>query len=162
MHHPFTKTKSLEGTQSTMRHCLTGVVSHQPGHVARETRYGPGSVCNAVIKHDEHLIRCAFWRVHGEKLAEYGVGAAVALYRVLVYFANGSWEVTATESTLIAACPTDLVPELTANTDHTARGISLTQTVSIDYDTVHTRPATLSGLASALRPSQPRSLSGVF
>ena len=162
LHHPFTKIQSLERTHSTMRHCLIGIITHQPGAVARDTRYGPGRVCNAVIKHDEHDIRCGFWRDHGEKLAQYGLGAAVALYQVLVYFANGSWEVGATESTVIADCPADLAVELNAKTDHTAAGISLTQPFSTDYDTVRTRPATLSGLASVLRPSQPRSLSGVF
>ena len=162
MHHPFTKIGSLGNNQATLRRCLLGVVSHQPGNVARETRYGPGRVCNAVIKQDDHLIRCGFWRAHGEALAQFPVGEAIALYQVLIYYQNGSWEVAATESTEITPCPADLLASLTQTTDVGADGISLTQAVSIDYDTAHTRPATLSGLASVIRPSQVRTLHGIF
>ena len=94
--------------------------------------------------------------------AQFPVGEAIALYQVLIYYQNGSWEVAATESTQITPCPADLLASLTQTTDVGADGISLTQAVSIDYDTAHTRPATLSGLASVIRPSQVRTLPGIF
>jgi hypothetical protein len=59
-HHPFTAIGSLTRADDDKRFCLLGVVSHQPGSVMRETPYGPGKVCNAVVKQEAHTTRCAF------------------------------------------------------------------------------------------------------
>ena len=79
-----------------------------------------------------------------------------------VYQKNGGWEVAATEATQIEICPEDLRENLISATDLGASGVTLTQTHSIDYDTVKTKPATLSGLVSVIQQGVVRDLEGVF
>ena len=138
------------------------VVSTQPGLTPRETKFGPSSVCNAVLKHGDHLIRCGFWRSHADALSQHAVGTPLALHQVNVYYRNGGWEVVATEATQIEVCPDNLRAQLLDATNLEERGVQLTQGVSMDYDVVNTTPATMSGLASVILASNPRQLVGVF
>ena len=162
LHHPFVELKSLQRVADSMRVSLIGVVSDQPGLVPRETKYGPGAVCNAVIRQSNHLVRCGFWRNHGETLAQYPVGVAVALHQVNVYHKNGGWEVASTEGTQIEECPAELREELLHATDLGKAGIALTAAPNVDYNVVKTKPSTLSGLASVILPQCPRDLEGVY
>ena len=68
----------------------------------------------------------------------------------------------ATEATQIEICPEDLRENLISATDLGANGVTLTQTHSIDFDTVKTKPATLSGLVSVIQQGLVRDLEGVF
>ena len=160
--HPFIDIGSLKRVGDSLRCCLIGVVSHQPGAVLRDTKYGSQQVCNAVIKQGTNLIQCGFWRAHGEALAQHPVGKPLALLQVNVYYANSSWGIAATESTEIIECPQELQESLLRGTDLNAEGVSLTQMVRVDYDNVRTTPATVSGLASVIQPNQLRTLDGVF
>ena len=162
LHHPFVDFESLKRVEGSLRVCLVGVVSTQPGSIARDTKFGQSRVCNAVLKQRSHLIRCGFWRDHGDALATHPVGAALALHQVTVYFKNGGWEVAATEATVIEECPAEAKASLLAETDLTVAGVSLTQAARVDYNTAKTIPATLSGLNSVLQPQQARDLNGVF
>ena len=54
-------------------------------------------------------IRCAFWRSHAAALAEFPVGAQVALMQVNVCKQGASFEVRATEATEVRLCPDDVV-----------------------------------------------------
>ena len=163
-HHPFVDLQSLQRVAGSIRVSLIGVVSTQPGLVTRETKYGPGEVCNAGIQQKEHLVRCGFWRTHGQSLSEYPVGTAVVLHQVNVYTKNGGWEVSSTESTIIEECPQELREPLLSETNLEAGGTSLTQRLdSVDYNTTKTIPATLSGLASVIAPQAGvRDLRGTF
>ena len=162
LHHPFVELKSLKRVEESMRVSLIGVVSTQPGLIPRDTKYGPGLVCNAVIRQKDHLVRCGFWRVHGATLAEYPVGSALALHQVNVYQKSGSWELAATEATQIEACPEALRAVLLDATDLAANGVSLTQAPHVDYNVVKTKPSTLSALASVILPQHRRELAGVY
>ena len=164
-HHPFADIASLGRVTDTTQVCAIGVVSHQPGIVERDTPYGRGSVCNAVIKQGQHDIRCAFWRAHATTLAAYPVGAAVALMQVNAKQRNGSWEIFATEATQVTACPAlfaDVVRAATDITETTALASSLTKRHAVDYDTVPAIASTVSGLMSVPVPFQTRDLPGVF
>ena len=162
LHHPFVELQSLQRVAKSKRVSLIGVVSTQPGLVSRETKFGSGEVCNAVIRQGKHLVRCGSWRSHGHSLARHSVGTALALHQVNVYHKNGGWEVAATEATHIEECPEELRTELIETTDLGSTGITLTQTPNIDYNVVKTKPATLSGLASVILHRQARDLEGVF
>ena len=108
LHQPFVDIESLQCVTESMRLSLIGVVSTQTGLVSRDTKYGAGEVCNAVIRHKDHLLRCGFWREHGKDLAAHPVGTALALHQVSVYHKNGAWEVAATEATQIEECPQEI------------------------------------------------------
>ena len=56
LHHPFVDIESLQRVTESMRLSLIGVVSTQTGLVSRNTKYGVGEVCNAVIRHKDHLV----------------------------------------------------------------------------------------------------------
>ena len=107
MHHPFTEVASLERVEGSLQVCLAGVITHQPGLVARDTQFGQGEVCNAVVRQNETDIRCSFWRSQGAALADYAVGSAVALMQVNVCRHGGSFEVRATEATALAGTDVD-------------------------------------------------------
>ena len=162
VHHPFADFESLQGIGSSLRVSVLGVVETQTGTAQRDTKYGQGEVCNAVLKNKNHLIRCGFWRSHGADLARHPVGTALALHQVNVYVKNTGWEIAATEGTQIEECPPDLRSALLESTNLNEVGIALTTTARIDYNTVKTIPATLSGLASVIQPHAPRDLGGVF
>ena len=117
MHHPFTGVASLERVEGSLQVCLAGVIMHQPGLVARDTQFGQGEVCNAVVRQNETDIRCSFWRSQGAALADYTVGSAVALMQVNVCRHGGSFEVRATEATQVLACPADVEATALAGTD---------------------------------------------
>ena len=162
LHHPFADFESLKGIGSSLRVSVLGVIETQTGTTQRDTKYGQGEVCNAVLKHKNHLIRCGFWRGHGAELAKHPKGTALALHQVNVYVKNNGWEVAATEATQIEECPPDLKSALLESTKLNEVGIALTTAARIDYSTVKTIPATLSGLASVIQPQEPRQLDGVF
>ena len=161
LHHPFVELQNLQRVAGSMRVSIIGIVTTQPGLVPRDTKYGQGDVCNAVIKQGQHLVRCGFWRTHGETLARHPVGTALVLHQVNVFHKNGGWEVAATAGTQIEGCPEDLRKTLIDSTDLDATGITLTNTPNVDYNTVKTKPATLSGLASVIVPHHERELEGV-
>ena len=79
LHHPFVDLASLERVQDSLQVCVYGIVTHQPGLVSRDTAYGPGEVCNAVLRRGEHDIMCGFWRDAAKSLSRYQVGDAVAI-----------------------------------------------------------------------------------
>ena len=162
LHHPFVELKSLQRVEESLRVSLMGVVSDQPGLTPRDTKYGPGMVCNAVIRQNDYLVRCGFWRTNGEALAANAVGDAVVLHQVNVYQRNGGWEVAATEATQIEACPEDLRQPLLSATDLEATGVSLTHAPRVDYNVVKTKPSTLSALSSVILPQHLRDLGGVY
>ena len=108
LHHPFVDIESLQRVTESMRLSLIGVVSTQTGLVPRDTKYGAGEVCNAVIRQKGHMLRCGFWRQQAKDLAGYEVGAALALHQVSVHHKNGGWEVAATEATQIEECPQEI------------------------------------------------------
>ncbi|CAK0849208.1 unnamed protein product [Prorocentrum cordatum] len=49
-HHPFLDIAKITKVQSDVQHCVFGVVARQPGAKWQETRYGPGCVCNAILR----------------------------------------------------------------------------------------------------------------
>ena len=165
LHHPFTDLASLERVQESLQVCVLGIVTHQPGLVHRETTWGAADVCNAVLRQGSTEIRCGFWRRHGEELAEYMVGEAVALMQVTVKRKGDSWELFANESTVVKRCPEDLTEALRDSTDISdgaAAPTSLTQRNVVDYDTVNVKKCTVSGLASVPQQRMIRELPGIF
>ena len=92
------------------------MITEQPGKVTRDTKFGPSEVCNAVVRAGSSSIRCAFWRQHAEALAAWPVHSAIALYQVNIekvpVKATMSWEIRATEATVVAPCPPSLVEGL--------------------------------------------------
>ena len=127
MHHPFVDFENLKRVDDSLRVSLIGIVSQQPGLVERHTKYGPNRVCNAMVKQGTHVIRCGFWREHGEKLAQYEVGAAIVLHQVGVYFKNGGWEVMSSEGTVIEPCSDDLKERLDGTTNLNESHIALSR-----------------------------------
>ncbi len=86
MHHPFVTINDLQKITDAATVCVLGIVTAQPGCVSRQTPYGMASVCNAVVRMEGTAIRCAFWRINAS-----------------------DWELRGTESTIVEACPLDLV-----------------------------------------------------
>ena len=162
LHHPFADIANLTRVSDKMQTCLAGVVSYQPGLVDRDTKYGPGQVCNAYIKRNQTTIRCSFWREQGAELATKAAGSVIAVLQVNVIKSNGSWECHATRSTQITECPEPLKGELLQSTDLESTGHSLTRNTSVDYETCSTTSVTLSALASILAPKGSRDLGGVY
>ena len=106
LHHPFAELASLGLVQDSLQLCVLGVITLQPGVVERDTAYGRGGVCNAVIKQGTHDIRYAFWRDQARALAAWPVGAEVALMQVTVRRKeDSSWELFASEATQVLPCP---------------------------------------------------------
>ena len=116
--------------------------------------------CGDQARRPRHTL--GFWRQFGSQLAIASVGTAVALYQVNVFHGENGWEVAATEATEIDECPKALRAELVGRTNIEAAGTSLTTAPRVDYDTVMTTPATVSGLASVIQARQLRSLDGVY
>ena len=162
LHHPFSTIANLAKVSHAGRYCLLGVVTHQPGLISRDTKFGAGLVCNATLKQGDHDIRCGFWRDQGQALSQYAVGEPVALMQVTVYQGTHGWEVAATEATRVVPCPESLREGLLNTTEVGAAGTSLTQVARIDYDAVKPIPATLSGLTSVIQPRVVRDLTGVY
>ena len=132
LHHPFVDVESLQRVTESMRVSLICVVSTQTGLVSRDTKYGAGEVCNAVIRQKGHMLRCAFWRQQAKDLAAHPVGTALALHQVTVHHKNAGWEVSATEATQIEECPQELRQDLLDATNLNTNGVMLTQMPSID------------------------------
>jgi len=108
-------------------------------------------------------IRCAFWRAQGAALAQYPVGAEVALVQVNVCKVAASFEVRATEATEVRPCPVDVVATALADTEvDKPASVSLTQAVAIDYDVVPARRVAVSALAGIIVPQAPRTMPGVY
>ena len=163
IHHPITPIDKLHKIATTMRVCLSGIILQQPGLVARDTKFGPANVCNAILKQGTHQIRCAFWRDIASVLASKNVGDAIMLTQVTVLKVKlDSWEAHATESTTVQPCPDDMKERLNHTTDVNTGGVSLTTTTSIDYDTKQALPYTLSALAACIVPQESRDLSGIY
>ena len=164
MRHPFTPFESFSKVADILPVCLIGVISFQPGAVARTTMHGDAKVCNAVIRQKDHEIRCAFWRQHAEALAQFSENQAVGLMQVNVKSKGDSWELAATEATEIIACPTELAQDLIDSTNlvGTVAGTSLSKRFSVDYSTCAAKPCTVSAMAAVLQPACSRSLSGVY
>jgi len=162
LQHPFTNIGSLDKVQSSLHVCLVGVLTHQPGVVARDTAYGRGEVCNAVLKQGSTDIRCSFWRQQAQELAKQSEGAVVALMQVNVKRQDGSWTVSATEATQVSLCDGELATTIREQTDLDAPSTSLSRIIATDFETVSVTPAALSTLMSVIVPQQPRALDGVF
>ena len=160
--HPLADIENLSRVASRMQMCIAGLVTWQPGLVDRDTKHGPGKVCNAVVKQGDHDIRFSFWRDHGVALAEVPVGEVRAFLQVNIVQDRGSWECRATEATQIVPCPKDVEAAIKGITDQEAPGTSLTKQMSIDYDRAPTRAITLSALAGIIAPKGSRDLPGVF
>ena len=97
----------------------------------------------------------------GQDLARYLVGTSLALHQVNVFCRNSGWEVAATEATQIELCPEELRHSLGSATDLSTPGITLTRATRVDYNTVKTQPATMSGLALVIQSNAPGHLDGV-
>ena len=164
MRHPFTPLDALSKVADILPVCVIGVISVQPGAVARATMHGNAKVCNAVIRQKDHEIRCAFWRQHAEALAQFSENQAVGLMQVNVKSKGDSWELAATEATEIIACPYELAQDLidSTNLDMTDASTSLSKRFRVDYSTCAAKPCTVSAMAAVLQPGCSRSLSGVY
>ena len=94
----------------------TGVIAEQSGKVLRETQFGQSEVCSVVLRTGTTSIRCAFWGLYAEPLSKWPVDSAIALYQANVVqgMVRGemSWEIRATEATVVAACPDALAEGL--------------------------------------------------
>ena len=145
--------------------CVLGIVTHQTGYVECETPYGPSGVCNAVLRHGLHEIKCSFWRQQGETLATFQEGQEIALFQVTVKARDGSWELHASDATQIMSCPPALLETLRASTDTTNEGgppLSLSKRHVMDYDKGAAKPITVSGLMSVPVSQMVRELPGLF
>ena len=163
MHHPFSDVASLGRVEGSLQVCLAGVISHQPGLVSRETQHGPGEVCNAVLRQNSTDIRCAFWRSHAAALADFSVGAKVVLMQVNVCKHGDSFEVRATEATEVRICPEDVAAtDLAGTQDDQTAVVSLTQTLTINYDEIPATRAAVSAIAGIIAPQAPRAMTGVY
>ena len=160
--HPLADIATLSRIGNKMQTCIAGMITYQPGLVDRETRYGPGQVCNAVIKQENHDIRCSFWRGQGAALAALPVGTVRAFLQVNVVQSGGSWECRATEATQIVSCLADTEAEIQGATDQESVGTSLTRSCAIDYDTAPAILTTLSALAAIIAPKVQREMHGVY
>ena len=56
-HHPFVDIASMQRVQSDLQVCVLGIVTSQPGAVARDSRFGVQEVCNAVLQQKQSTIR---------------------------------------------------------------------------------------------------------
>ena len=146
-----------------------GVVTEQPGKVMRDTRYGTKEVCNAVVRAGKSSIRCAFWGQQAEALAAWPVSSAIALYQVNVAKASVkntmSWEIRATEATVVEACPVSLAAGLLRGIedqgDAPVQALSV-ETVGKDYDTAAATTSSLGALQSVIVPGVRRELDGTY
>jgi len=164
-HHPFVTLADLKHVEDTATVCLLGVVAAQPGIITRQTPYGEAAVCNATFRLETTTVRLSFWRKHAEMLATFDVGACVALYMVrVVKTDNSDWEVRACESTLVEACPADLVETIQGKTDlQQAAEETLTRPgKTVDYATAAAKPVCASSLMALLVAGYPRKLEGVW
>jgi hypothetical protein len=164
MHHPFVDVAAMRKVPENLQCCVLARIAHQPGAQLRQSMYGEGLVCNAIMRVKEATIRASFWRAAAETLANYAVGSNVALYQVTVKkVGTDDWELRANQSTRIDGCPTDLEESLMQSTNlETEATESLTQVHEIDYATVISNPSNVGSLAALLLPGHVRDLNGVF
>jgi hypothetical protein len=160
--HPLADIENLSRVGGKMQMCIAGLLTYQPGLVDRDTQWGPGRVCNAVLKQGDHDIRFSFWRDSGAKLAAVPVGTIRAYLQVNVVQTGGSWECRATEATQIVECPAEIEAAIRNNTDQNAAATSLTKQVNIEYDTAPSKTTTLSALASIIAAKGSRDMPGVY
>ncbi len=77
--------------------------------------------------------------------------------------ADGEWELRATQSTRVEACPPDFEAGLEASTDLSTEAVyNLTQEHTTDYETVKVTAVNVGSLASLLMPHHVRELTGVY
>lgn len=160
--HPLSDIATLSTIGSKMQTCIAGVITYQPGLVPRDTKFGPGEVCNAVIKQRDYDIRLGFWRDQGAALAALPVGEVRAFLQVNVVKSGESWECRATEATQIVTCLPETEAEIKRTTDQDCAGTSLTRTKGIDYDSTPTILTTLSALAGIIAPKVSREMHDVY
>ena len=166
-HHPWLDIANIRKVQSDVQHCIKGVVQHQPGKKNQDTKFGQAEVCNAILTADGKSIRCGFWRQHADKLAAFAEGDAIALYQVNVVPVDvkgtSSWEIRATEATLVTPCPAEFAESLHASVAaNTGPLDALTAPITKDFDTAAASLASLGALAAVMVPSELRSLDGVY
>ena len=164
-HHPFVTVADLKHVEDHATVCLLGVVAAQPGIITRMTPYGEAAVCNATFRLETTTVRLSFWRKRAEMLSTHDVGSVVALYMVrVVKTDNSDWEVRAIESTLVEACPADLVETIQGNTDlqQAAEEVLTRPGRTVDYATTGATPACVSSLMALMVAGYPRKLEGVF
>lgn len=150
-HHSFVNIGKLDKISTSMQVCVIGIVKLQSGAFQRDTKFGSGCVCNAVMQQDLHIIRCSFWRDAAVVLASKDVGSAIALMQVNILKMTGdSWEDRANEATQILPCPDSLRDSLASTTDTDASGTSLTQASVMNYDTAKAQVYTLIALSSCI------------
>lgn len=160
--HPLADIANLSRVGNKMQTCIAGLLTHQPGLIDRDTKWGPGKVCNAVVKQGDHDIRFSFWRDAGVALSGINVGEVRAFLQVNIVQSGGSWECHATEATQIVACPTLIEAAIKGTTDQEAASTSLTKQVSLDYDKAPGKPITLSAVAGIIAPRGSREMLGVY
>ncbi|CAK0863821.1 unnamed protein product, partial [Prorocentrum cordatum] len=166
-HHPFLDIAKITKAQSDVQHCVLGVITRQPGAKWQDSKFGPGYVCNAILRAGDTAIKCSFWRRNATELAKWSEGVAVAMYQVFVkreIAANGkvSWELRAPESTLIAECPAELAQGLLTSVTNGGPATSLTSSIAKNYSTCETSTVSLSALTSVIVPGAIRELDGVY
>ena len=166
MHHPFVTINDLQKITDAATVCVLGIVTAQPGCVSRQTPYGMASVCNAVVRMEGTAIRCAFWRSQAEALAAFNEGDCIAIYMVKALSINASdWELRGTESTIVEACPLDLVDSVKEKTNLEEGVATLLWTrgaQAVDYNTSTAKFACVSSVMGLLVPGQPRKIEGVW
>ena len=145
-----------------MQTCIAGMITHQPGLVDRDTTYGPGQVCNAVLTRGQYNIRCGFWRERGAELSAVPTGTMIALLQVNVVHNAGSWKSSATEATQIVDRPEAIEAEIQEKNNEDDAGTSITKSHSTDYDKAATTRATLAALAGITAPTGSREMQGVY
>ena len=163
-HHPFVDVGAMRKVPEDLQCCVLAVVTYQPGAVHRTTSFGESLVCNALLRLKDTTIRTSFWRQAAERIATFLAGSKIALYQVIVKkIADGEWELRATQSTRVEACPPDLEAGLEASTDLSTEAVyNLTQEHTTDYETVKVTAGNVGSLASLLMPHHVRELTGVY
>ena len=163
-HHPFVDVGAMRKVPEDLQCCVLAVVTYQPGAVHRMTSYGESQVCNALLRLKDTTIRTSFWRQAAASIATFPVGSKVALYQVTVKkIAAREWELRATHSTRVEACPLDLEAGLEASTDLSTEAVyNLTQEHTTDYETVNATVVNVGSLVSLLMPHHMRDLAGVY
>lgn len=165
LYHPFVDFSSLDRVQDALQACVLGSVTHQTGYIERATSYGHSDVCNAVLKHGLHEIRCPFWRQQGETLATFQEGQELALFQVTEKAREGSGELHASEATQIMPCPLALLETLRASTDianEAGPPLSLSRRHDMDYDEGPAKAIAVSGLMSVPVSQMVRELPSLF
>ena len=111
---PLTKIADITLLRNPTLVCLTGIIKESQGLTERQTKLGPGKVCNFAIMEGEVDIRGGFWGSAGEDMASKELGSSARLDLVLVSIGSDgkSVELKALDSTRISAVSEEMHKQL--------------------------------------------------